>query len=572
MRIKTINYAITFIFIFLISGVLNLEFIQGKELKNLSNKNCIRLIPQEGSRGKILDRSGSILVDNFLSYDVIILPKNKEDIDKTLIKLSGILEISINDLKETIRRGFVGPLSPVTIAKNIDIKKVITLEELKSEMGGVIIQPHPLRYYRYGRLASHVIGYLNEIDRWRLTKLADYGYKTRDVVGFGGVEEKYDYFLRQEEGGLSVEVDHKGRFVRMIGFKSPRNGKDLLLTLDLRIQKIVEDSFKDRKGSVIIMEPYSGEVIAMASSPDFDPSVFVKKISQSSLIRLFNNPEAPFINRTISSSYPAGSIFKLMVAIAGLETGKINLNTEFNCKGHVAIGKKEFGCWNTHNQQNLMQAISHSCNVFFYRTGLILGAQLIHDYALKFAFARPTLIDLPYEKSGFIPSPLWRRVSKFRGWFDGDTANLSIGQGEVLVTPLQVARMMAAFANKGDIVTPFIVKTIDGKDVSKYQGKITHLPIKESNINYINQALRNAILYPGGTAHVLSDLAVPVAGKTGTAQVSGSQPHGWFTGFFPFEKPKFVICVFLENAGAGYYSCLVAKEIIKAMYEQGLIE
>ncbi|MCX5702438.1 MAG: penicillin-binding protein 2 [Candidatus Omnitrophica bacterium] len=572
MRIKIINYALIFIFIFLIFGIFNLEFMQGKKFKDLSNKNCIRLIPQQGSRGKILDRLGNILVDNYLSYDVIILPKDKEDIDKALIELSGILGVSLNDLKDTFKKGFVAPLSPITVAENIDIKKVFTLEELKSDMGGVIIQPHPLRYYPYGRLACHVMGYLNEIDRWRLTKLADYGYKTKDVVGFGGVEEKYDYFLRQDEGGLSVEVDHKGRFMRVIGFKSPKNGKDLLLSLDLRIQKIVEDSLQDKKGSVILMDPYSGEILAMASSPDFDLSAFVKKTSQPSISRIFNNPEAPLINRAISSSYPAGSIFKLIVATAALETGKINLNTEFICKGSISIGKQEFSCWNTHNQQNLMQAIPHSCNVFFYRTGLLLGAQVIHDYAVKYAFARATAIDLPYETNGFIPSPLWRRVSKFKSWFDGDTANLAIGQGEVLVTPLQVARMMAVYANKGNLVTPYIVKTIDGKDVSRYQKKIIRLNIKESNLNYINQALRNTVLYPSGTASVLSDLAVSVAGKTGSAQVSGRQPHGWFVGFFPFEKPKFVICVFLENGGAGFYSCVIAKQIIKMMYDQGLID
>jgi penicillin-binding protein 2 len=572
MRIKIINYALTFIFIFLILGILNLGFIQGKELKDLSNKNCIRLIPQQGSRGRILDRLEGIIVDNRLSYDVIILPKDKKDIDKTLIKLSEILGVSYSDLKDTLKKGLVTPLSPVTIAKNIDIKKAIILEECKNEMGGVIIQPHPLRYYPYGRLASHVLGYLNEIDRWRLTKLADYGYKTKDVVGFGGVEEKYDYFLRQEEGGLSVEVDHKGRFVRVLGFKSPRNGKDLLLSLDLRIQKIVEDSFQDRIGSVIIMDPYSGEVIAMANCPDFDPSAFVKKISQSSINRLFNDSEAPLVNRAISSSYPAGSVFKLIVATAALETGKINLNTEFNCNGSINIGKQEFSCWNTHNQQNLMQAIPHSCNVFFYKTGLLLGPQLMHDYALKYGFSKPAVIDLPYETSGFIPSPLWRRVSQFKNWFDGDTANLSIGQGEVLVTPLQVARMMAVYANRGNLVTPYIVKSIDGKDVSKYQKKIIRLSIKEGNINSINLALRDTVLFPSGTANVLSDLPVSVAGKTGTAQVSGRQPHGWFVGFFPFDKPKFVICVFLENGGAGFYSCVIAKQIIKTMYDQGLID
>jgi penicillin-binding protein 2 len=235
------------------------------------------------------------------------------------------------------------------------------------------------------------------------------------------------------------------------------------------------------------------------------------------------------------------------------------------------VGRQEFSCWNTHNQQNLIAAIAHSCNVFFYRTGLLLGAQVIHDYAVKFGLSRPTSFELPYEVGGFVPSPLWRKINKFRNWFDGDTANLSIGQGDCLVTPLQMARVMAVFANGGYAVTPYIVKAIDGRDISIYQRKIVNLSLKTTTIDYIRQGLREVILDPGGTGKVLSDLSVSTAGKTGTAQVPSSQPHAWFIGFFPFKNPKFVICVFLERGGPGYFSCILAKHIIEAMINEGLI-
>lgn len=572
-------------FVFLVLGLLNLQALHKNKYKDLSDKNCVRLLSQKGSRGKILDRQGNAIADNKISYDVMILPqeltgsKNKQrpvsqnslgSYKEWLLKeLARILEVNVKELKEAFKNGYIGSSSPIVIAKNIDIKKAIALEEARLNLPAVIIQPNPKRAYPYGKLAAHVIGYVNEIDRWRLTKLADYGYKTKDIVGFGGLEEKYDYYLRQEEGGLSVEVNHKGRLTRILGFQPPRNGRNIQLTLDLKIQKIVEEKIAERKGCVILMDPYSGEIIAMASSPSFSPSAFTDK--SSSLNSLFNNPDSPLLNRAVSCGYPAGSLFKLIVAAAGLETKKINSATSFLCEGGTLIGKQKFACWSTHDHQNLIAAIAHSCNVFFYKTGQLLGGQTIYDYALKFGLAKPTSIELPYETGGFIPSPLWQRIYKFRNWFDGDTANLSIGQGEVLVTPLQMARLMAVFANQGCLVTPYIVKSIDGHDISSQQKKAVSLPIKSDTLDYVRQGLRAVVSDSAGTANVLSGLSVPVAGKTGTAQAPPGQPHAWFAGFFPFKNPKFVICVLLERGGPGYVSCVLAKEIIQEMTDEGLI-
>lgn len=576
MRIKAVNLGLLFIFFLLFLGLLNLQVIKGDNFRELSNKNSIRLIPQPGMRGRILDRKGNVIVGNRLSYNVLISPENPikadttPDIDKILMRVSKILDTDIENLKIRLKDEYVLPFAPIIIAQNLDINKAIILEELKRDLPGLIIQPYPERSYPYGRLASHVIGYLGQIDRWRLTKLKDFGYKTKDIVGFGGVEEKYDYYLRQQDGGMQVKVDHLGRFVRVLGFRSPKNGRDIQLTLDLKIQRIIEKGLLDRIGSVIVMEPYSGEILAMASNPNFSPSVFTKKWD-SYILDIFDNPQAPLVNRSISSVYPAGSVFKLVVATSALETRKINLSTSFFCPGSIHIGNQEFSCWNKHEQQNLMDAIIHSCNIFFYRTGLLLGGQLIHDFALKFGFSEPTSVDLPYETGGFVPSPLWKRIYKFKNWFDGDTANLAIGQAELLVSPLQITRMMAVFANQGLLVTPYIVKAIDGYDIADSQRKIMRVPLKEHTIEYIRQALRKVVADRGGTANILSALDVSVAGKTGTAQVSRGQPHGWFVGFLPFKNPKFVICVFLEHAGSGQASCVLAKQIIEEMIKEGLI-
>lgn len=570
MKRDAINRATLFIFIFLALGIFNIDVIHGRKFRELSNKNSVRLIPQEGSRGRILDRHGNIIVDNYLSYNVMMLPQETGNIDKALMKAAKILGVNSTDLRAAFKDEYKSSFVPVTIAKNIDVKKAIALEESKEELGNIMIHPYPLRSYPYGRLACHLLGYLDEIDRWRLTKLADYGYKTKDIVGFGGVEEKYDYYLRQEEGGLSMQVDHRGRLVNVLGLKRPSNGKDIQLTLDLKIQKIAEEGLGERKGSIIIMDPYSGEIIAMANNPGFDPAAFLKKPS-SSVLRLLDNPDAPLINRAISGVYPAGSVFKLVVAASALETGKINPSTTFFCPGNTHIGKQEFSCWDTHHQQNLSAAIANSCNVFFYKTGLLAGPQTIYDYAAKFGFSKSASVGLPYEAKGFVPSPILKKVYRFQGWFDGDTANLSIGQGDLLVTPLQVARMMTVFANKRNLAAPYVVKAIDGRDVSGLKKKSAALSLKESTINYIREALRKVVSEPGGTANVLSSLNVSVAGKTGTAQVSSGQAHGWFVGFFPFNKPKFVICVFLEHGGSGHASSVVAKQIIENMIIQELI-
>jgi penicillin-binding protein 2 len=569
MRVKIAHILIILIFCIMALSLINLNIIRGSKYKELSNKNCIRLIPQPGCRGRIFDRNHQIIIDNVISYDVTVLPSEAEELDKLLSKVSMVLGRSPEDLKKKFKSGFISASIPVTIIKNIDTRKAIALEELKAEIPGLAIEPRPMRRYPYGSLAVHVIGYLGEIDRWRLTQLSDYGYKNKDIVGFGGAEEMYDYYLRQEDGGLSIEVDRKGRQVRVMGFKPPKSGRDIQVTLDLKIQRIVEDKLGDKKGCVVMMDPYSGEIIALANSPSFDPSAFIKR-SNRDILDFFNNPNAPLYNRAVSGAYPAGSVFKVIIAAAGLETGKINLKTTFTCPGSFNIGKQQFLCWEPHGDQNLIAAITHSCNVFFYRTGILLGPQNIHDYAAKFGLGKPTNIDLPAESSGFVPDPLWKKIYRLKGWFSGDTANLSIGQGDLLVTPLQIARVMAVFANNGQLVNPHILKSVQDQEDVYYDRKILSLGIKASTLENIRKGLRS-VASGDGTANMLATLPIEIAGKTGTAQVSGKQAHGWFAGFFPYKKPRYVICVFLEHGGSGYMASLLTKNIIETMVTQALL-
>jgi len=569
MRPSVIHAVIIVFFLLLGLGAFSLQIAQGSKLKDLSDKNSVRLSQQMGARGRIMDCKGKVIVDSYLSYDLMLTPQKGQEFNDTMERISRVLGVSREELIANYKRNFIANSLPVNIFMNIPVRQAIALEELKSDYNGIVVDPHPLRNYPLGSLASHVVGYLNEIDLWRLTKLEDYGYKTRDIVGYTGIEERYDYYLRQQVGGLSMEVDHRGKFVRLLGFKPPGNGKDIQLTLDAGIQKIVEDNLVERNAAVVLMDPFTGEVIALASSPGFDPSAFMKK-SNGGSADFFSNPNSPLLNRAIGGVFPPASVFKLVVAAAALEMGKINPSTTYNCPGYTNIGKKRFGCWETHGDENLTQAIAHSCDVFFYHTGLLVGAQGLHDYAQKFGFGKTTAIDIPYEASGLVPDPLWKKIYRFQKWFDGDTANFSIGQGDLLVTPIQVVRMVAVFANNGSLVSPYIVKAIDGRDVSGSKRHLVRIGLKNSTLDYIREGLREVGL-PGGTGSLFSDLPVAVAGKTGTAQVGRGVAHAWFAGYFPCDNPKYAICVFIEHGGSGTAACALTKHVIQDMIKQDLL-
>jgi penicillin-binding protein 2 len=569
MSVRRFSIIVGLAFFVLALRLFHLQIIKGKKFFQLSQANSIRIQRLQGSRGRILDRNGNVLADNTFSYELVVYPQAIEDPEIFLKKVSSILDIPITELRSRFYGQLKGSSLPISLVKDLDKQKAIILEELKVELPAIAIQTVPKRYYPYGRLASHILGYLSLIDYWRLSMWQDYGYSFQDSVGFGGVEERYDYYLKPQDGGIQLEVDNRGRIRRILGFKLPRKGKDIYLTIDLRIQKIVEEVLGDYKGAVVIMEPFSGEIIAMASRPDFSPQDCSYDLSV--LRNTLSEIEAPLVNRAIGGLYPPGSIFKPVVAVAGLENKRIDKKTTFFCEGSLKIGNRQFGCWEKHGAQNLFWAIVHSCDIFFYKLGLSLGADKLNEYALKFGLGKLTFIDLPEEKAGFVPHPRLRKLEKRQPWFEGDTANFSIGQGELLTTPLQIVRMISVFANKGKLVRPYIVRAIDKKDIAIKQRNIISLPIEEDILNTVKQAMEAVVSHPEGTAHILNIPGLSIAGKTGTAQVSKKQPHAWFAGFFPKENPRYSICVLLEHAGSSTNACLVAKRIIERMKEDSLL-
>ncbi|MFC1592477.1 penicillin-binding protein 2 [Candidatus Omnitrophota bacterium] len=572
-KTRIVNRLIAAGFILLWIAIFYLQIIRFQEYHHLSQANRVRIIPQPASRGRILDRNGHILASDNLSYNLLVTPKAREFPAEQIAKLSRILEVSEEQLKLKFDREYTLPFSSVLLREDLSLEEAVAIGQLKYDLPEVTVQVASKRRYPLGSITSHILGYIGEIDAWRLEQLKEYGYKVQDLVGYSGVEEVYDYALRPVEGGMQVEVDNRGRLSRIIGFKPARKGKDIRLSIDARVQRIIHDNLKGKTGSVIMLDPDSGEVIALVSSPDFDPRVF-QGSSPALLKSLLNDPNAPLLNRAINGQYPPGSVFKVVVAAAGLEKKKIDPSTRFFCSGGTVVGNREFSCWGLHGEEDISDALSHSCNVFFYNLGLRLGPQLINEYALKFGFGQRSGIDLNNEFSGYVPYSLWERIKRRRSWFLGDTANLSIGQGGLLVTPLQVSQMMAVIANNGKLITPVLIKSIEAENQSLEslnQGQAVNIPVSKQTLELIKKGLIGAVSDPGGTASILADLKVTAAGKTGSAQVGSGRAHGWFAGFFPVNNPKFVICVFLEHGGSGYFACRVAKKIIQQMLEEELL-
>ncbi len=569
MRTDKVKLIIEGLFLILFCRLIFMQIIAGNYFYSLSKKNCIRVIPSAGARGRILDHNKNIIVDSHLSYNISVLAQEFRRNKDTLYKLASLLDRKPSEINKIIRKDFISSFTPIAIDRDTSRGKAILIEENKFQLPGVIVQLVPKRNYPYGGLASHVIGYLSQIDSWRLTRLKDYGYKLKDTVGVTGVEEMFDSPLRAQDGGMQIQVDHKGRLNKVIGFREPTDGMDLRLTLELKIQKIVEEEFAGKKGAAVFMAPSSGRIIALASSPGFLPEKFLDKDSSSYVSSVISASDSPMVNRAVSGQYPLGSVFKIISTISALEQKKITPDKRFICTGRIAIGNRIFNCMETHNSQNLAEAIAHSCNIYFYRLAILLGPDLLTEYSLKLGLGKPTGIDLYYESYGYVPSALAAKI-KLRPWYDGDTANFGIGQGELLVVPIQAARLMAAVVNGGKLVRPYIVEALGEKEIARAP-VVEDLRLDEANLKIVRDALRQVVASETGTAHLLDFPDFHIAGKTGTAQVSGKSAHGWFVGFAPFENPKFVFCIFLENCGSSAYAVMTARQIFQRMIDEGLV-
>jgi penicillin-binding protein 2 len=532
----------------------------------LSNNNAIRILPIEGPRGKIFDRNGVVLVTNRLSFDVAVVYQELKDKAGLVDTLSSTLEIPAAEIKSALESAAKKPYVPVTIVEDIAKEKAFILEEASFNLRGLVIETRALRHYVYGSTGAHLFGYLSEINEEELERLRDYGYRMKDLIGRSGLERYYNTYLTGVDGGLQIEIDSRGRQTRVLGLKEPSSGKNLYLTIDAELQRLSDKLMEGKAGAIIVMNPNTGEVLAITSHPSFDPNIFVKRRASAEKRMIVNDKTGkPLLNRAISGLYPPGSVFKIVTASSALEAGKITNFTPAFCSGSYQLGNAKFDCWKEsgHGTQTITDALMNSCNVFFYHTGRATGVDNLESCAKLFGFGRPTGIDLPDETSGLVPGRSWKRLHRKDAWYDGETLNFAIGQGYLLVTPIQILQMISVMANKGSIVKPYIVKRIDTTPVAGSGKK--NIGLKESTIRIVREGLYKVINSDTGTGRRARMEGVLVAGKTGTAQNPQGRTHAWFAGFAPYENAKIALVVFLEHGGKGGVE---PAEIARTLFEE----
>ncbi|MBN1353336.1 MAG: penicillin-binding protein 2 [Candidatus Omnitrophica bacterium] len=566
MRERVFTGIILVLFIAITGGLFYTQIARYGLYSKLSEKNRIRVIPLEAPRGKMYDRNGRLLVSNRIAFDVAVVPNEISNKTKLIDGLSDILGTEKEDMARKISAARAGnPFLPATVAEDIEKDKAIKIEEVRMEFPGVIVTTRPIRNYIYKEAISHVTGYLGKISEAELARYKTYGYRMVDFVGKDGLERAYNDYLRGVDGGIQTEVDSRGRQLRFLAVKEPERGKDLHLTLDAELQKFCSELFKEETGALAVMDSETGGILALVSSPGFDPNIFISPRNSRQVRKLLSDKKYfPMIDRAIASAYPAGSVFKIVVALGGLDSGVFGKDDTFNCSGSHWVGNRVFHCWKDegHGTLNMRGGLKNSCNIFFYQLGISVGPDAISKYAFKLGLGRPTGIDLPGEVSGFVPTPAWKKKSLRQAWFIGETANLSIGQGYLLVTPLQILQLVNIMATEGKITQPFLVDKIG--EVRLHHTKIQDLRLNPEAVEIVREGMRDVVNAPHGTGFYARPKEVIVAGKTGTAQNPNGISHAWFTGFAPFDHPKISVVVFVEHGGkGGLKPARFAKKIVE---------
>jgi len=543
--------------------------IKGEEFRERAVENCIRALVEDAPRGRIYDRREELLVTNRPAVVVSIIPAEVDDLEKLSERLGRIIGISPEEISQTVKNYLENPFKPVKILDDCKTNKIVEIEERKDELKGVVLEVKPRRDYLYHDFAAHSLGYVGEIDKEELQQFGNPKFQGGDIIGKAGLEKYYDDILRGEKGGKEVEVDALGQEITTLLYQKPVPGEDLVLTIDRDLQLYGENLLFDKKGSIIVSDPNSGEILALVNRPSFNPNLFADGISHSDWERLSSDVDYPLTNRSVQGVYSPGSIFKVVTAIAALEEGVTDRKRKIYCSGSFELAGQVFTCWKEtgHGSLSIVDGIAHSCNIYFYTLGKDLGIERFNKYMQKFGLGEKTGIDLPAEAIGTIPSAQWKKREVNEIWFPGDTINLSIGQGYLLLTPLQVHNLITTIASEGEVYKLHLVKKIisaDGKTVKEIKPEIyKKVDFSLDTIKIIKEGLRQTILKGTGWRANIKELAV--AGKTGTAQNPQGETHAWFIGFAPYENPEVCITVFLENGGEGGEA---AAPIARAMMEK----
>ena len=542
-------------------------------------------------RGKIFDRNGIVLAENKMSFLLRFMPNKNTKISKILLALENnkiITKEEIENFKKKLKKTKI--YSPIVIARNISDKKMARLlvNNLPVE---IEVYPTFTRHYPYGELASHIIGYTGGVNSQDLANLDKSKYSHFSTIGKIGIEKQYENLLSGYLGREKLEKNAKGGIINSKAIISPKPGRDIYLTIDKKLQKVAKDLLDKKRGAIVMLDVNKGDLLAMASSPNYNPNDFSMGISSKLYRKLINSKDKPLLNRAIQGQYPPGSTIKPIIALASLEKGNIDRKTKIYCPGYFRLpnSKHNYRDWKRkgHGMQRVEDAIAESCDVFFYKLAHNLGIDNIAYYLNLFNFGRLTGIDLLGEKKGIVPSKEWKKQKFNKPWYRGETVISGIGQGFITATPLQIAISIAGIANRGSIPQPKLLLGSSGYNESDLQlkksNKTSLILIKDDHLQTIIDGMKKTIYGAKGTGRRLNDnLKYTLAGKTGTAQVFSLQQeeeynieqideslidHALFVGFAPIEKPQVVIAVVVENAGSGSrYAAPIAKKVLDSYF------
>lgn len=526
----------------LVIRLVDLQLLRGAHYRGLADRNRLRLVHEPAPRGLIVDRRGRVLAANERVFRVAIVPQELEHFRATLGHVSAV----VGRPAESLRREYQVERSlafvPATIVSRVPKDVAIRLEEDRWRYPGLLVRAETVRAYPRGISAAHLLGHLSQPTAEELPLLKPYGIQPKHLVGRLGLERLLDHALRGQPGGLMVEVDNRARQVRVVGHRPPKPGAPVTLTIDAQLQSLIEQAFGSQPGAAVVLDPRTGEILAMASVPAFPPEAFIGPDSRT-VQRLFDDPASPMLNRATAGAYQPGSIIKLVTAAAALEARVITPETVITCPGSLTIGDRTFRCWNRdgHGPMRLREALMQSCNVYFMQVGRRVGLTRLRTALEQAGFSRRTGWPLE-EQTGHLPR---RRFS------EGEVALLSIGQGEILVTVLQAARLAGLLANGGMLAGPRLVQRIDDRPPSGHPARKT-LPWSASTIRAVREGMVAVVKHPEGTGFRAYTPMVDVAGKTGTAQTHvPERTHGWFVGFCPVEEPRAAFAILAEYGGSG---------------------
>ena len=560
----------------LIGRAAYLQIYQGEYYAGLADGNRIRIVPSMAPRGTFYDRNGELLVTNRPGFSVSLLPLTAPISDDVSDRLSDLLKVPTDEIKTKIA-GHSG-FNPIRIKTDVTPDIVSIIEEQKSQYPGVVIEVTPIRDYILKQEGAHTFGYVSEINDTELEKMKDEGYKSGDIIGKFGLEKVYDKELRGENGGQQVEVDVSGKPVQILGRKEPIPGDDLELTIDINLQQAAEKAVDEQltqigahAAAAVVMNPQTGEILAMVSRPAFDPNLFAHGISSKDWNQLNNNPYHPMDNKTITGEYPPGSTFKIVTGTAALTEGVVTPDEQIFDSGHHWIIPKGNADGEALGWLNFRTALAHSDNVYFYEMGNRLGIDRLEKYARMFGLGAKTGIDLPYEATGLVANRRYKEKNFDDGeWYLSETFDAAIGQGFNLVTPLQAAMVMGEIAADGKRYKPHVVNRIiapDGSVVKDFQPELlSQLDVPEEDIKLVQDGLHDVTKY-GTAASSFRGFTVDIAGKTGTAENSQGRDHGWFVAYGPFDNPNIVVAVIVENGGYGSQSAVpIGRKILEAAF------